>query len=327
MIIHGVEDTVHKLNRVPPKGGVSLHLSPHSILMHQRVDYQCHCVFTHGESVQTAEDEVIKNDMKPRSLDCVCLNPIYGGTGGHQLLNLAMGRMIERKKIWTTPLTLATQRRVEALAAKDKIASFKFRSRFHPDDTNSAEVDDEYDEDDETCQTDDSDDSDSDDESSVSSDDAESTEERSHNAWEVVQQTRESRHEPMIPQRHDPSDNDLDRAEVAVPEDDPEEFAPRANFAPRKQMHRHAMQLDDVIAEQPEEQEATFEAASDRSAQSNDESVAEASAPDAQPEPEQPTACRSSRIPDREPIKRLDPSTGKDYGHQLFGMTQRSHNK
>ena len=86
-------------------------------------------------------------------------------------------------------------------------------------------------------------------------------------------------------------------------------------------MHRHAMQLDDVIAEHPEEQEATFEEASDRSMQSNDESVAEASVPDMQPESEQPTARRSSRIPDREPIKRLDPSTGKDYSHQLFGTT------
>ena len=174
MIIHGVEDAAHKLNWVPPKGGVSPHLSPCSILMHQRIDYQHHCVFTHGESVQTAEDEVIKNNMKPRSLDCVCLNPVYGGTGGHQLLNLATGWMIEQKKTWAVPLTLATQRHMEALAAKDKIASFKFRSCFHPDDTNPAEVDDQHDEDDETYQTDDSD---SDDESSVSGDDTESTKE------------------------------------------------------------------------------------------------------------------------------------------------------
>ena len=108
---------------------------------------------------------------------------------------------------------------------------------------------------------------------------------------------------------------------MAVPEDDPEEFAPRADFTPRKQMHRHAVQLDDAIAEHPEEQEATFEEASDGSAQSNDKSVTKASVPDAQPEPEQPTACRSSRIPDWEPIKRLDPSTSKDHSHQLFGTT------
>ena len=125
MIIHGVQDVVNKLNWIPPKGGVSPYLSPYSILTHRRINYYQHCLYTHGKSVQTAEDELIKNDMKPQSLDCIYLNPIYTRTGGHQLLDLNTGRVIEQKKIWAVPLTLSMQRRVKALANKDNITSFK----------------------------------------------------------------------------------------------------------------------------------------------------------------------------------------------------------
>ena len=116
-----VSESAKKLNYFPSKNGVSKHYSPRMILHQENLDFDRHCLHVLGEFVQSHEDEVIKNNNKPRALDCLYLRPTANHQGGHELLHLATNKVITRKRVTPVPITPAVIKIVHAIAEKENM--------------------------------------------------------------------------------------------------------------------------------------------------------------------------------------------------------------
>ena len=89
-----VSESAKKLNYFPARTGVSKHYSPRIILHQENLDCDRTCMHVLGDFVQSHEDEVIKNNNRPRTLDCFYLRPTASHQGGHELLHLAKNAVI-----------------------------------------------------------------------------------------------------------------------------------------------------------------------------------------------------------------------------------------
>ena len=98
-----------------------MHYSPRMILHKENLDFNRHCKYVLGEYVQAHEDENIKNNNAPRSLDCLYLRPTANHQGGHELLNLQTYITILRSKVTAIAITPSVIEMVHAMAVKDKI--------------------------------------------------------------------------------------------------------------------------------------------------------------------------------------------------------------
>ena len=116
-----VSEAAKKLNYFPSKNGVSRHYSPRMILHQENLDFDRHCTHVLGEFVQSHEDEVIKNNNKPRALDCLYLRPTASNQGGHELLHLATNKPITRNKVTPVPITPAVVKMVHEIAKTEKM--------------------------------------------------------------------------------------------------------------------------------------------------------------------------------------------------------------
>ena len=142
MVIEGVQDIAKKPNFNPPKGGISSHCLPHTIMHQQAIDYDQHCECAHGSCVQAHDNPPNENDMKPRTLDCICLHALIDNVQGrHCLLNLATGEMITCPKVTELSMSALVKRRVHAIAKKEKMKSWKVQLN-ESDDSSLAKVDD-----------------------------------------------------------------------------------------------------------------------------------------------------------------------------------------
>ena len=74
-----------------------------------------------GEYVQAHEDENIKNNNAPRSLDCLYLRPTANHQGGYELLHLQTNRTILRSKVTAVAITPSVIKMVHVMAVKDKM--------------------------------------------------------------------------------------------------------------------------------------------------------------------------------------------------------------
>jgi len=74
-----------------------------------------------GEYVQSHEDEQIKNDNKPRTLDCLYLRPTANKQGGRELLHLGTNRVIKRRRVTENPITPAVIKLVHEIAKKENM--------------------------------------------------------------------------------------------------------------------------------------------------------------------------------------------------------------
>ena len=83
-----MSEAAKKLENFPAKYDVSKHYSPRIILHKENIDYDRHYKYILGEYVQAHEDEIIKNNNAPRSLDCMHLIPTANYQGGHELMHL-----------------------------------------------------------------------------------------------------------------------------------------------------------------------------------------------------------------------------------------------
>ncbi|KAL7577196.1 hypothetical protein ACA910_003530 [Epithemia clementina (nom. ined.)] len=68
-----VMECTKQLNFFPPKDSVSTQYSPRMILHHEPLDYQRHCATPFGTYVRALDDSMIKNDLRPRTIDCIYL--------------------------------------------------------------------------------------------------------------------------------------------------------------------------------------------------------------------------------------------------------------
>ena len=116
-----VSESAKKLNFFPNKNGVSKYYSPRMILHKENLDFNKHCKYVLGEYVQAFEDDSIKNNNKPRTLDCLYLRSSNNHQGGYELLHLSTNRVITRHSIKTVPSTPSVIKQVHALAAMDKM--------------------------------------------------------------------------------------------------------------------------------------------------------------------------------------------------------------
>jgi len=112
-------ESAKKLNFFPPKGGVSKHYSPRMILHQENIDYDKHCAVPFGAYVQAHEEPSPTNTQHPRTIDCIYLRYLSNKQGGHELLNLATGKTITRRKVTPLPTPPSIIALVHAMAERD----------------------------------------------------------------------------------------------------------------------------------------------------------------------------------------------------------------
>ncbi|KAL7562162.1 hypothetical protein ACA910_020358 [Epithemia clementina (nom. ined.)] len=100
-----VMECAKQLNFFPSKDSVSTQYSPRMILHHEPLDYQRHCATPFGTYVQALDDPMIKNDLQPRTIDCIYLRPSPLRQTGYELLDLRTNRVINRGSFTVVPIT------------------------------------------------------------------------------------------------------------------------------------------------------------------------------------------------------------------------------
>ena len=118
-----------QLNMFPAKGGVSPYLSPHVILTGRAFDYEKHCKIPFGAYVQANNQSLPTNTNAPRTIDCIYLRPTKNKQGGHELMDIASGRVITRPRVIEIPITQVVIDAVEKMAAKQGIKTLKMVNR------------------------------------------------------------------------------------------------------------------------------------------------------------------------------------------------------
>ena len=101
----------------PRKTGIAKYYSPYVILKGRVIDFKKEFEFSFGDYVQANHIHQIKNNNLPRSFDAIYLRADESYQGGHQVMNLATGRMARRVKCKVMKMTSVVVDRVQAMAA------------------------------------------------------------------------------------------------------------------------------------------------------------------------------------------------------------------
>ena len=123
MVISGIEQQVKWLNSFLVKGGVSITLSPRTIVTEKPIDYNKQYTTHMGAYVLAHMENIPTNTMQPRALSCIYLNLMDNKQRGHELLNSATNRVITCTSYTKVLLTNIAMERVYYLAEKDKMSS------------------------------------------------------------------------------------------------------------------------------------------------------------------------------------------------------------
>ena len=67
------------------------------ILHQQNLDYSKNCKYTFGTYVQAHDEPEPKNNLSPRTLDCIYLRYKESHQGGHELLHIPTNKVITRR--------------------------------------------------------------------------------------------------------------------------------------------------------------------------------------------------------------------------------------
>ena len=105
-------------NYFPAQTGISKHYSPHTIVSGRQVDFKKEFVYSYGDYVQANTTHVIKNNNLPRTIDCIYLRANDALQGGHEVMDLATGRVVSRKSVVPSVMTRMAIDRVELLATR-----------------------------------------------------------------------------------------------------------------------------------------------------------------------------------------------------------------
>ncbi|KAL7564642.1 hypothetical protein ACA910_009330 [Epithemia clementina (nom. ined.)] len=116
-----VMECAKQLNFFPPKDSVSTQYSPRMILHHEPLDYQRHCATPFGPYVQALDDSMIKNDLRPRTIDCIYLRPSPLHQTGYELLDLRTNRVINRGSFTMVPINQNIIELVHQLSESDNL--------------------------------------------------------------------------------------------------------------------------------------------------------------------------------------------------------------
>ena len=103
--------------------------SPYTILKRKQVDFNKEFVYSFGNYVQATDDHHPKNNNQPRSIDAIYLRSAESLQGGHEMMDLATGRMFTRPKVDACAMTRMVVDRVEEMAEKQGYKTLKFFNR------------------------------------------------------------------------------------------------------------------------------------------------------------------------------------------------------
>ena len=109
------------------KGGCSAYYSPHQILKKRNVDYEKEFRYSFGSYVIASEKTT--NTPKARGRDCIYLRASRNLQGGHRVLDITTGRVLERAKVTEVPITDLVVAAVERMAKEQGLTSHKFYNR------------------------------------------------------------------------------------------------------------------------------------------------------------------------------------------------------
>ena len=113
----------------PRKNGISKHYSPFTIIKGKTIDFKKEYKFSFGDYVQANHRHEIKNNNFPRSVDAIYLRADPDEQGGHQVMDLATGKMIRRPLVEKMKTTKIVKDRVEKLAHRQGYRTLKFFNR------------------------------------------------------------------------------------------------------------------------------------------------------------------------------------------------------
>ena len=95
----------------------------------RNLDYDKHCKYAFGSYVQAYQEDAIKNDNKPRTLDCIYLGPVMTDGGGHEVMNIVTGAKMTKGRVWEMPITETIIQAVESLAKSQGYTSLKLKGK------------------------------------------------------------------------------------------------------------------------------------------------------------------------------------------------------
>jgi hypothetical protein len=129
MTIYVVLQNVKMLNFFPPKGGISEHLSPRTIMSGEVLDHKKHLRLPFGQCCQVHEEETPRNSMKARTKGAISLGPSGFLQGGYRFMALDAGKKITRRNwdVIPTPSELVIAR--VNMLGKDQPKLFTFTDR------------------------------------------------------------------------------------------------------------------------------------------------------------------------------------------------------
>jgi hypothetical protein len=116
LVTHLVADAVRCLNRFPWPNGISVTMSPASILTGVGLPAYGHMRLEFGSYVQLFKDNDPSNSLRARSLGAIALTPTGNAQGDYFFLSLATGHRLSRHAWTALPMTDTDIARVEALA-------------------------------------------------------------------------------------------------------------------------------------------------------------------------------------------------------------------
>jgi len=105
MVQYLVMDWTHKINMLSAKGGIPHYYSPRIILGQRALDYKKECAIPFGTYVQAQTNPKQTNSNAPHTLDAIYVRPAQNIQGGHEVMDLASGRVITRGRVIEVPIT------------------------------------------------------------------------------------------------------------------------------------------------------------------------------------------------------------------------------
>ena len=121
VLIYLVAECANKLNYFPAKLGLSKYYSPRMILQKQTLEFKTHGIYNTGDYVLAHNDSIIKNNLKPRALDCLYLRPTPNSKNTHDFYHISTNKIISRSKCTPLPMTTNIIHLIVAQAKKDNM--------------------------------------------------------------------------------------------------------------------------------------------------------------------------------------------------------------
>ena len=94
MIIRLAIRITRTANMFPAASGISRHYATSTIVSGKQIDFKKELVYSFGDYVQGYDEHEPKNNDIPRTKDCIYLQSSQGLQRGHEVMDLATGRLI-----------------------------------------------------------------------------------------------------------------------------------------------------------------------------------------------------------------------------------------